>query len=156
MKGLLESIAMMVFGLIACLGIGCERGSPHQGATAATDQERKVIEQKISFQLPADVMVLLSEDGGGREMKQAYYRWLFYSRSGFVLTPANVPSPSSHLTNFNVKILAEAIQSLVENELPPGRAASVLSWSDGTYEFRGWLLQTEKGNYLWVERFRKQ
>ena len=151
-----ESVAVMLFGLIALLGLGCDRSFPGQDEAVLTHEERKVIERQISFHLPADTKVLLSDDGDGRDAKVEYHLWLFYSRSGFVLTPENVPSASSYFPNRNVRDKAEWIQSLVKNRLPSGESASSISWSDGTYNFPSSLLRTEEGDYLSVQRFRKK
>ena len=62
-----ESVAVMLFGLIALLGLGCDRSFPGQDEAVLTHEERKVIERQISFHLPADTKVLLSDDGDGRD-----------------------------------------------------------------------------------------
>lgn len=155
-KRLYEGVVKTLCGMLVCLGTGCERGSPPQGAAPLTDQMRKMVEKDISFQLPEDVVLVLGDDGGGRDPEMGYYLWLFYSKSGIALAPVNVPSPYGHLPNRDVKGIAEWIQSLAKDNIPLGKAASSLSWSDGTYEFQGDLLKTVNGDYLSVQRFRKQ
>lgn len=142
-------LALLVLG---CMIAGC--GSPAQNATPLTEAERRKVESESSLTLPSDVVVLLSEDGGGRDASYASYRWLFFSRTGITLTPATVPSPSNYLPSDDVESVRVYIQSMTRDKLPPAKMASSLHWSDGVYDFRGSVLKTEKGDYLTVERFR--
>ena len=119
-----------------------------------TDSERRQIESEIDLVLPSDVVVLISDDGGGRDKSFAFYHWLFYSPTGVKLTADAVPRPSGDIPDMQVKDIREYIQSLIPEQIPRGKSASSLSWSNDVFTFRGDLLRTERGDYLSVQRFR--
>jgi len=147
--------------LVVFLAIGCNDKDKHTalGKKPMGDKERIALEKNIGMLLPKDVVILVSDDGGGRDAKWQYHCWLFYSKSGIDLSPSQVASPSiaSFLPNRDVKDVADSIQSIIpRTTLPTPTGASSLRWEPGTYEYRGTLLKTSDGDYLIVQRFKKQ
>lgn len=133
---------------------GCDKAG--SGPTSLSEQERTALEKEWAISLPSDITLLLSDDGGGRDAHWQYYRWLVYSKSSIDLSPDKVPSPSGHIPNNDATDKAKWFQSLApKTDFGTPTTASTLTWGTGSFEFRGNLLKTSNGNYLYVQRFAK-
>ena len=117
----------------------------------------KKLEDKFHLDLPDDVALIATSDGGGREPQRKFYLWLLCSRSGFALTPNMVPRARVSRPDADLQDTAELIQPyLPKGRLPRGTKASALSWEADGLDFRASLLRTAKGDFLYVTQIRSR
>jgi len=117
----------------------------------------KKLEDKLHLDLPDDVALIATSDGGGREPQRKFYLWLLCSRSGFALTPDMVPRAGVFWPDADPTETARLIQPyLPKGRLPQGTEASALSWEAGGLDFDASLLRTEKGDFLRVTQIRSR
>ena len=139
--------------LCAC---GCEPSPETEQTQPAVSSRDKLsaIEKAVHLQLPSDVVVLLEDDGGGRDPEYGYYLWLLRSEDGFGMKGGVEPSQDKHLLERNPEEVGEWIQSLAPKaEIGALEGASSLEWESGKTEFRGDHLITSTGEYLCIQRF---
>lgn len=155
-RGSLGSASVCVL-FLAMVATGCKKAPSRRGPSMLSESDRKALEGTVHLPLPADTIVLVSDDGGGRDVKYGFYLWLLHSPSnGLDLSPDKVPSPSGNLPDRNTSDVAEWIQSLLKDQtLPSSVSAASLRWEANGFEFRGDLLRTIQGNYLSIQRFVK-
>ena len=110
--------------------------------------DRKQLEVAIQLSLPDDVVLLNSDDGGRQDPEYEFLEWLMYSPSGFTL-----PKPLIPLSTETVIRVIESLEPKQKIQQPIN--AFAVNWETQEFEFNGTLLQTENGEFLLVERFRK-
>lgn len=140
--------------LVAAIGFsvaGCKQSNT---PAPLSKQEKTALETEWALSLPSDVTLLVSDDDGGRDSH--YYNWFIFSKSSIALSPDKVPSPSGHIPNDSIKDTVTFFQSIAPHiNFASAVSATTLSWSTNAFNFRGNLLRTSNGDYLYVQRFRK-
>ena len=113
------------------------------------------IESQTMLDIPPDVEILSTDDGGGRDPSYNYYEWVLFSRSPITLPTAQQPG----VTVYH-RIPLETSVRLIESRLKGRKLAfphSSLSadWVANGVQFRASLVEAKDGVYVIIMRFRK-
>ena len=115
------------------------------------------LESEVHLDLPGNISLLKTRDGGGRDPQYNYHLWLIHSPDGLTISPAKEAKVRRFVEHQAPDYIAEWISSLLPSQhLPPVKDAASADWTVGNHTYRSELLRTEQGDYLVVQRFRVQ
>jgi hypothetical protein len=134
--------------------VSCSGSSSRPKSVVLTEQERVALEEEWALLLPPDI-TLLQSYVGERDAHMKARCWLIYSKSDIVLSPDDVPSPSSYhcsneISDTTIKVF-KGMSPKTDFGIP--QSSVRLRWCTGPFNFYGDLLKTSNGNYLQVQRF---
>ena len=82
MNNLLHMAAIFMILLLTLGGCKDDKGTAAESATLLSEQAIKELESQVHLDLPRELSLLKSSDGGGRDSQLEYHIWVVYSMTG--------------------------------------------------------------------------
>lgn len=118
---------------------------------AIADADLKDFEAQAGMLFPTNAVLVGSDDGGGRGASVGFWQWSVYS-------PAQITMPpyGGSYDDFPLDTAVRYVEAKMRKlKVMQPQSAFLSQWQTNGYEFRGIIVRTPQGDYLAVERFRR-
>ena len=153
-------VVRSVIGIVSVVTVsmcihGCDEVPKKESAARLTARELHDLENNVAMKLPSDTILLSSGDGGGRDAQYNYYTWTIYSKSPINMPQIYTMGGNGPYRKADLPNSKRVIEVNCDITVADPVAAYSSEWENGSFQFRGLLVECDGGVFLHVERFSK-